>query len=388
MDARQTRQELSRRTVLRLGAGIGAGLALGASMPRSSVLAQSTPSAATPVPGENVVVMVGDVVDFTLEPEGRWPAPVGSVTLTMHPGFFDGQDAWFIRTDASDQAFAQEQGLVYVPLLKNALQAEGSHANIYLFAEGTDGQRAVVSTIPGRDDFTSAFRIHHVIVNGESEVLNSVEAIASAEQSGTVRVEQTDIVVNYPLVVWPGGSLPVDEEMAAPLGTGPLIEAPDTTSGTVTFKLHQCYPGSRYIATDTSSAPMAPMMGIVPSVPTQKLVEAKATAPIYVFGNGLKGTGAMGFQPAVFNAKAGDVTWSPFWDHKTVVWKDESAATLLTSEAEIMARAEAGEVEIFNGVPDSHPNGFVVNCPAPILAPTTYDPALFALAEGTPTARR
>ncbi|MDP9368987.1 MAG: hypothetical protein M3Q03_12025, partial [Chloroflexota bacterium] len=102
MDARETRQGLSRRTVLRLGAGIGAGLALGASMPRSSVLAQSTPSAATPVPGENVVVMVGDVVDFTLEPEGRWPAPVGSVTLTMHPGFFDGQDAWFIATDASD----------------------------------------------------------------------------------------------------------------------------------------------------------------------------------------------------------------------------------------------------------------------------------------------
>ena len=67
-----------------------------------------------------------------------------------------------------------------------------------------------------------------------------------------------------------------------------------------------------------------------------------------------------------------------------MVWKDEGQAVLLTSEAEIMARAEAGEVEVFNGVPDSHPNGFVVNCPAPILVPTTYDPALFALAEGTP----
>jgi len=375
---------LTRRRALRLGLAVGAGIAFGPYAWARPVGAQPTPAAGTPVPGEEVAVIVGDVVDFTLEPEGRWPAPVGSVTLRMHPGFFDGQDAWFVRTDASDQAFAQDQGLVYVPLLRNALQAEGSYANIYLFDGGAEGQRPVVSTIPGREDFTSAFRVHNVAFTGAPELLNSVGAIAAAEQAGTATIERTDVVVNYPLVAWPGGGLPVDEEMNAPLGTGPLIEAPDTANGTVTFKLHQCYPGSRYIATDTSSAPMAPMMGLPPSEPTQKLAGVKATAPIYVFGNGLPGTGAMGFQPAVFNAKAGDPIWSPFWDHKTVVWKDEGQAVVLTSEAEIMARAAAGEVEVFNGVPDSHPNGFVVNCPAPILAPTTYDPALFALAEGTP----
>jgi pyruvate/2-oxoglutarate dehydrogenase complex dihydrolipoamide dehydrogenase (E3) component len=56
----------------------------------------------------------------------------------MHPGFFEGQDAWFIRTDASDETFAQQNGLVYVPLLHNALRAEGSFANIYLFEGGVD----------------------------------------------------------------------------------------------------------------------------------------------------------------------------------------------------------------------------------------------------------
>jgi hypothetical protein len=377
---------VSRRTVLRLGAGLGAaGMTLGAYAARPAVRAQSTPVAGTPVPGEEVVVIVGDVVDFTLEPEGRWPAPVGSVTLRMHPGFFEGQDAWFIRTDASDQTFAKEHSLVYVPLLKNALKAEGSFANIYLFAQGAEGQRPVVSTIPGQEDFTSAFRVHNVTFSGEAELLNSVETIQAAEQAGTATVEQTDIIVNHPLILWPGGGLPVDEMMTEPLGAGPLIEPPDTANGTVTFKLHQCYPGSRYIATDTSSAPMAPMMSLPPSMPTQKLAEVGATAPIYVFGNGLPGTGAMGFQPAVFNAKAGNPIWSPFWDHVTVMWKDEGQAVVLTSEAEIKQRAEAGEVELFNGVPDSHPNGFVVNCPAPVLAPTTYDPALFALAEGTPT---
>lgn len=386
MEMQEMGRRVSRRTVLRLGASLGAaGMISGVYSARPVAGAEATPTTGTPLAGEDVVVIVGDVVDFTLEPEGRWPAPVGSVTLRMHPGFFDGEDAWFIRTDASDQAFAEEHGLVYVPLLANALKAEGSYGDIYLFAQGAEGQRPVMSTVPGREDFSSAFRVHNVAFDGEPEVLDSIEAIQEAEQAGTATVEPTDVIVNHPLIIWPDGGLPVDENMAEPLGTGPLIESPDTENGTVTFKLHQCYPGSRYIATDTSSAPMAPMMGLPPSEPTQKLAEVGATAPIYVFANGLPGTGAMGFQPAVFNAKAGDPVWSPFWDHITVMWKDEDQAVLLTSEAEIKQRAEAGEVELFNGVPDSHPNGFVVNCPAPILAPTTYDPALFALAEATPT---
>ena len=92
----------------------------------------------------------------------------------------------------------------------------------------------------------------------------------------------------------------------------------------------------------------------------------------------------MGFQPAVFNASAGDPIWSPFWYHKTVVWADGIEPALLTSEAEIMARAEADDVAVFNGTPDSHPNGFAVNCPSPVLAPNTFDPTLFAVAGGTP----
>ncbi len=103
---------LTRRQALRLGLAAGAGISFGRHAWARPVGAQSTPAAGTPVPGEEVVVIVGDVLDYTLEPEGHWPAPVGSVTLRMHPGFFDGQDAWFVRTDASDQAFATGQGLV------------------------------------------------------------------------------------------------------------------------------------------------------------------------------------------------------------------------------------------------------------------------------------
>lgn len=366
---------VTRRTLLGTGAGFGTTLVFPTAL--TSLAQHATPGA------ETAEAIVGDVVEFTLTPEGRWEGPFSSVTLKLHPAWFDGGDAWFIRTDASDLAFAEAEGLVYVPLLRNALNAEGSYATLYRFAAGAEGQRPVLSTVPGRDDFTSAFQIVDVAFSGEPELLDSAAAIEEAVAAGTATLDATDIIVNYPLVVWPDGSLPVDPDLTVPLGAGPLIEEPDLENGVVTFKLHQCYPGSRYIATDTSAVPMAPMMGVVGSAPTQKLLEAEATAPIYVFGNGLPGPGPMGFQPSIFNTKAGDPLWSPFWSHITLMWKDPAQATVLKSEAEVLDAVNDGILELFNGTPDTHPDGFVVNCPSPVLAPNTYDPAQFAAA--TPT---
>ena len=373
MIVQHTDARVSRRVVLGVGVGLGAAMVL---QRIPAVRAQE----GTPDSGEEAMAIVGDVVEFTLTPDGRWEGPFSSVTLKLHPGWFNGGDAWFIRTDASDQAFAEAEGLVYVPLLKNALEAEGSYATLYRFADGAEGQRPVLSTVPTEENFTSAFQVVDVAFEGEPELLDSATAIEEAAAAGTVTLTPTGVIVNYPLVVWPDGGLAADPDLVIPLGAGPLIEAPDLENGLVTFKLHQCYPGSRYIATDTSAVPMAPMMGVVGSAPTQALIEVNATAPIYVFGNGLPGPGPMGFQPSVFNAKAGDVIWSPFWDHFVVMWKDPEQATVLTSEAEIMAAVEAGTVELFTGTPDTHPDGFVVNCPSPVLAPNPYDPAQFATA--------
>jgi hypothetical protein len=361
---------LNRRDALRLAGAAGFGIAGTHALGRFDALADSHD-------GEEPEVIVGDVVEYQLESEGDWPGHFGSVTLTMHPGYYEDGDAWYIRTDASDSDFAESNGLVYVPLLANALGAEGSFAEIYLVEGGPEDQRAVLSTVPGNDDFTPAFRVNRVTFTGDASVLTSVAAIEEAAASGSVEIEATEIVVNYPLVTWPGGALPVDPDLANPLGPGILISDPDTEAGTVTFKLHQCYPGSRYIATDTSAVPMAEMMGVVGSAPTQLLIEANATAPIYVFGNGIPGPAAMGFQPSIFNSKAGDVIWSPFWEHFTVVWNDGVEPALLTSEADVLEREEAGEVTIYPGTPDTDGQSFVVNCPAPILAVNDFDPATF-----------
>ncbi len=373
MIVQRNETRITRRAVLGAGAGLGTAMVF-------SRIPVTLAQDGSPAPDEDARAIIGDVVDFTLAPGGRWSGPFSSVTLMLHPGWFDGGDVWFIRTDASDQDFAESEGLVYVPLLRNALDAQGSYATLYRFADGVEEQRPVLSTVPGHDDFTSAFQIVDVAFAGEPKLLDSAAAIEEAAAAVTVSLALTGIIVNYPLVVWPGGGLPVDTDLTMPLGGGPLVEAPDLENGLVTFKLHQCYPGSRYIATDTSAVPMAPMMGVVGSAPTQLLLDAKATAPIYVFGNGLPGPGPMGFQPSIFNAKAGDVVWSPFWEHFTVMWKDSAQAMLLTSEAEVLEAVAAGALERFNGTPDTHPDGFVVNCPAPVLASNPYDPTHFEAA--------
>jgi hypothetical protein len=70
---------------------------------------------------------------------------------------------------------------------------------------------------------------------------------------------------------------------------------------------------------------------------------------------------------------AGQPSWSPLWDHLTAVWKDEPKAVLLRSQAELDERVTAGEIEIFKGTPDTGGQGFVVNCPSPVVAPNDFE---------------
>jgi hypothetical protein len=378
--------ELTRRRFLQFAALAGGSAALAAcsgqgsqgpaSPPESTPAGAASPSATVTSPNPTAdsaaTVLVEDVVEFELRGPFEWNG--GSVTMRLHEGWLDGEPIYFVRTDASDEAFAKEVGLVFVPLLRLALDREGAVGRIFLFGDDAgDGQVPVLSTGPGRDDFTPLYRVHRVIFTGEPSALDSAAAVDEAEASGAVQLEQTDIVVNYPTVKWPDGELPVDSVVEKPLEGGPLLAPPDLDAMVVTFKLHQCFPESRYIVTDTSAVPMAPMMNIQGAPKTAGLAEAGATSKITVFGNGLQGPGAMGFQPGIFREKAGDPAWSPLWDHFTAVWKDESKAVLLKSQAELDERVAAGEIELFTGTPDTGGQGFVVNCPSPVVAPNDFE---------------
>lgn len=369
------RHPLSRRGFLRISAAGAGALALG-SFPARAMLAQGSAPASlqvtspNPTPDSAASVLVGDVLDFRLRGDFAWNG--GWVRFRLHEGRLDGQPIWFIRTDTSDRTFAETEGLVFVPLLAAARSAAGSTGRLYRFESGAAGQLPVLSTGPGRDDFSPLYEVAEVRFRDEAILLESAADIEAALADGRIEVEETPVIVNYPAVRWPGGELPVDTLVELPLANGPLLTAPDTEAGTVTFKLHQCYPESRYIITDTSAVPMAPMMSIPGSPATAGLARAGAASIITVFGNGLTGPGAMGFQPGIFREKAGDPAWSPLWDHFTALWRDPTAARLLASQAELDDLVADGTLELLVGTPDTGDEGFVVNCPSPIVAPNDF----------------
>lgn len=314
--------------------------------------------------------LVGDIIDFSTRPRG-WQGLFGFVTFRLHPVYFKGERAYHIRTDASEEAFAKREGLVFVPKLGKALEA-GATADYYIFVNGVRGQLPVVSTVPSEPDFTPAFRLQRVRFKGTPRLLTSVQEIRDAESAGQVTIEPTRIVVNYPVVKWPGGELPVDTERKVYLGKGQLLSRADTARLRVTFKLHQCFPGEWYIVTDTSAVPMAPMMRVAPSPKTAALTAAGATAKILVFGNGIKGPGPMGFQPSIVDSLPGDAAWSPFWDHFTFTWVEGKIPKVIRSPAELLKEEAAGNLKRWPGTPDTKGELFVVNCPVPIAAPMTW----------------
>ncbi|NDF34950.1 MAG: hypothetical protein EB154_03635 [Nitrosopumilaceae archaeon] len=97
-----------------------------------------------------------------------------------------------------------------------------------------------------------------------------------------------------------------------------------------------------YITTETSnkdvSEHLTDLLGFeVTYAPAIAKTPKDALANIYEFTNGVEGSGPTGFQPNVADSQPGDPKYSPAWSVKHVTWTDESAATELTSEDEILA---------------------------------------------------
>ncbi len=91
-------------------------------------------------------------------------------------------------------------------------------------------------------------------------------------------------------------------------------------------------------------------------VPSLAKVPAESLANVYVFENGIKGKGPLGFQPDVFNNPPGTEGYSPLRQIVLVKWADEAKATELKSAAEITTAETNGELTTSEA-------GVVVNMP-------------------------
>jgi hypothetical protein len=92
------------------------------------------------------------VLDHALSSE-EWSGAFGFATFRLHRGAVDGKDLWFIRTDTSDKAYANQERLVWAPKLATLLDGDLT-GDAYLVSGGPDDQPMVLSTEPGRADYT------------------------------------------------------------------------------------------------------------------------------------------------------------------------------------------------------------------------------------------
>jgi hypothetical protein len=372
-----TTDRLNRRAFFALAGRRGVGLGLAASS-LPAILAAcgdddegAAPAGSPTAPPATAAgtAIVRDVLDHALT-SPDWQGAFGWVRLRLHQAVIDGEEAWYIRTDASNEAYARSEGLVFVP--KIAALAGAGAGEAFVFTNGMADQPTVLSSEPGRADYGPAWRISEVTWSGSPTLLGSAADVQTAADAGDLSIATNDVVANMPVVVWSGGGMSVDTELVEYLGGGQLIEAPDTAGGSVLFKLHECFPGSRYIVCDTSAPPMAEGMAINASPGLAAASGAGATGRVNVFMGGIEGSGPMGGQPSVFDSSAGDPAWSPYWDHMTYVWEDGVDPRVLTTEAEIHEARDAGELDEFPGTPDTGGEIFTVNCPVPVVAPNTF----------------
>lgn len=101
--------------------------------------------------------------------------------------------------------------------------------------------------------------------------------------------------------------------------------------------------------TETSDPDIAQMLtdmmdSPVLLVPSLAEVPDSALANVYVFENGIKGMGPLGFQPDVFDSPPGSEGYSPLRRITLVRWNDETNARELKSLAEITNAETAGEL--------------------------------------------
>jgi hypothetical protein len=116
-----------------------------------------------------------------------------------------------------------------------------------------------------------------------------------------------------------------------------------------------------FVHTEASDAGVAEklttmMKSPVMLVPSLANVPEESLANVYVFTNGVEGTGPFGFQADVFDNPPGTDGYTPLRSLNVITWADGVTARQLTSAADVLAAETAGELTI-------EQPGVVINMP-------------------------
>lgn len=133
-------------------------------------------------------------------------------------GYTEGQEIRFLHTEASDPKVAERlTDMMKSPVLVVPSLAETPLpllANVWVFKNGVRGegpfksQSDVFDHPPGSPRYRPLRAVHLVTWKNErsARLLTSAAEVLAAEKAGEVTIERPGVVVNMPLVTWPGGS--------------------------------------------------------------------------------------------------------------------------------------------------------------------------------------
>jgi hypothetical protein len=115
------------------------------------------------------------------------------------------------------------------------------------------------------------------------------------------------------------------------------------------------------ITTEVSDKAMKDQIGNFTGSPVNyaaNLTQSQDIGNLWIFKNGVKGPGFMGFQASVVDSIPGDPHYAPLWKVSIVEWKTTGGTTptILGSDDAIAQAASKGQITIT-------PTKVVVNCP-------------------------
>ena len=300
------------------------------------------------------------------------------IDIPLAKGYENGNEIFFIATDASDEKIAQHATKLlgfkvnFAPLLSQT--PESALSQVYAFTNGLPGkgpfgfQLPVLNAKPGDSGYSPLLQVNTVTWkdNSTAKELKSVQEIMTAEKNGSLTLNKTGIVVNHPAIKWQDGEMKIRENKTvnddSTYGPAQVLNI-DTEKMIVTMVAHRGWgPDGKsiyYIVTDATPETPAGMMG-VSSVPlNEKLASSPVAVDLFQFMNGINGSGPMGFQAGIGAANPTDKNYSPMWKISFNEWKDPSQARVLETLNDVVAMQKAGMITITPALEGKH----VVNCP-------------------------
>lgn len=147
------------------------------------------------------------------------PAQSGPAKAELPAGkaFAEGQEIYFVHTEASDPAIAEKlTAMMKSPVITVASLAEvpeSALANVYVFSNGLAGsgplgfQPDVFDNPPGTAGYTPlrSLNVATWADPAQARILKSAAEVLAAQTAGEVSLEQPGVVINMPFVVWDGG---------------------------------------------------------------------------------------------------------------------------------------------------------------------------------------